>query len=840
MRDSCGGTIHRGRETHRRRGARIVKTLCRPRYTEVVVRFHAAFLSSYTLCALAFAPFAAAQIETAAAAVERLRESKLDPRECYRVRDIAFTAEDARFYLTDGYLIFRRPVNGVTVSALFSADTASGDGEVLLIPPHRSERISLASFTQSPTLNQHFKTALFVFSDGTGEELRRQVAATNARRAPEEGLLLAQRWDSTVQNIAASFTTRLVRDLLGTRRTENGFFYAAVSTPALGNFDLVIDPRARNQVTAGQISDRDGRSFFDLWMHFEARSFRDRRRQRDAIENKLSDYKLDVTLTPELGLKAVTEMTLTPAQTGERAAAFDISPRMRVTGASIDGKPVELFQREGVRANLIRGDDNELFLLVAPEELEAGRPYRVRIEHEGNVVTHAGNKVYYVASRGNWYPQGGLQFSTYETVFRYPKNLRLVSSGDLVEDATSGDTRITRRRAGSPIRLLGFNLGEYEQISTNRAGYLIDVYANKQFEAALTRVPMFAPLPAPFPRRNAVTRPELTPLPLPASPVERLKHVAGEVGAALEFMASRFGPPPLKTLTVSPIPGTFGQGFPGLLYLSTMAYLDPADRPWSQRSESHRLFFSELIHAHETAHQWWGNTVISAGYQDDWLQEALANYSAVMFLERRKGPRLLDAVLEDYKRHLLSKTPDGEEVQSVGPVTQGLRLQSSKNPDAWRTIMYEKGTWILHMLRRQLGDERFLALLADLTKRYRFAPLSTAAFQSAASEQMPATAPDRKLEAFFENWVYGTGVPALKVAHTVRGTAPRVRVTVTVTQTGVGDDFSVDVPVEIQIPRSRPVTRWVRTSNEPATIQLTAAAAPTRVVVDPGNSILKR
>src|SRR5205085_3994630 len=62
---------------------------------------------------------------------------------------------------------------------------------------------------------------------------------------------------------------------------------------------------------------------------------------------------------------------------------------------------------------------------------------------------------------------------------------------------------------------------------------------------------------------------------------------------------------PLKTLTVSPIPGAFGQGFPGLLYLSTLAYLNTSDLPMPMRTESQKRFLSELLQAHETAHQWW-------------------------------------------------------------------------------------------------------------------------------------------------------------------------------------------------------------------------------------------
>src|SRR6188474_3777791 len=127
----------------------------------------------------------------------------------------------------------------------------------------------------------------------------------------------------------------------------------------------------------------------------------------------------------------------------------------------------------------------------------------------------------------------------------------------------------------------------------------------------------------------------MIPQPLP-NPAARLQQLANDIGATFDEMTARFGKPPVKTLTVSPIPGRFGQGFPGLLYLSTLVYLDPSERPLRSNSPQ-QIFFSEVLHAHEIGHQWWGNGVTSADYQDDWLMEALANYSALWSLERKKG-----------------------------------------------------------------------------------------------------------------------------------------------------------------------------------------------------------
>src|SRR5262249_32024817 len=150
-----------------------------------------------------------------------------------------------------------------------------------------------------------------------------------------------------------------------------------------------------------------------------------------------------------------------------------------------------------------------------------------------------------------------------------------------------------------------------------------------------------------------------------------------------------------------------GQGFPGLIYLSTLSYMNPDERPASARAPRQQTFFSDLIQAHEVAHQWWGNVVAPDGYQDDWILEALAQYSSLMWIEKKKGVKALEDVLEDYRNDLLRTGADGRTLDSAGPLTWGYRIDNSENPDAWRTITYEKGAWVMHMLRRRLGDAGF-------------------------------------------------------------------------------------------------------------------------------------
>jgi len=306
----------------------------------------------------------------------------------------------------------------------------------------------------------------------------------------------------------------------------------------------------------------------------------------------------------------------------------------------------------------------------------------------------------------------------------------------------------------------------------------------------------------------------------------------------LEFMAGKFGPPPLRTLTVSPIPGRFGQGFPGLLYLSTISYLPAEQRPVPATNEYLQTFFSDLLHAHEVAHQWWGNTVSTSSASDVWMMEALANYSALLFLEKSKGPKLLESCLSEYRKRLLTETSDGRTRESMGPIIWGTRLLSSQAPEAWQSIVYEKGSWIIHMLRRRLGDDRFYALLAELTRRYNRSTLTTDQFRVMAAKYMPPGSPDPTLETFFENWVYATGIPTLHMDYSVRGKTAPFTVTGKVTQSGVDPDFSTWVPVEIHFRAGKPVVQWVKTDSEPAHFSVTLKQAPLRVALDPSDSIL--
>jgi hypothetical protein len=753
----------------------------------------------------------------------------LDPAECYRVLDLNFSKEDVKVYLGSGYLVFAKPVRGTHLGAVFVAND-SGDADVLLLPPTRSERSSLATFTNSPNLEEHFKTAAMVFTDGTGDDLLAGLQNNPAsKKSAEMGGLIAERWTPVLSNLISSFETRVVYDVLSAQR-DSGIFYLAVSGNKLDNFDVLYDPTAQDQILVGKLGYRENRAYFNTWTAFQARSFRNGAPPR-GVAYALDNVRLEASIQPDLTMRAVTRATLTFERGQPRTAVpFNLSASMRVTAASVDGHPAEIFDRESLRAgliqaaNLVQASDDRQFLLIPDAALDPAAPHQIEIQHEGAVIRDAGNQVYYVGSRGTWYPRTGGGVASYDLSFRYPKSLTVAATGTPLEDRIEGDWRITHVKTGTPVRFAGFNLGNFQSVVQEHNGYRIELYANRQLESALAPRVIAPAMPTAeeaFPRRHARASDALTPPAAgPLDSTGRMAQLTRNLLDALDFMTEEFGPSPIRNLAITPIPGGFGQGFPGLVYLSTLAYINPSQLPPPLRQRSEETFFSELLETHEVAHQWWGNLVVPASYHDDWLIESLANYSALLLLERKKGVKALDAVLDDYRTHLLGKTDSGRTLESAGPIVWGYRLESSLAPDAWRAVTYEKGTWIVHMLRRRLGDEKFLALLREISSRHH--SIGTEEFRLLARQYAPKS-PDPDLKVFFDNWVYGTGVPAVKLTYTWRG----AKLIGTLVQRDVDDAFSAYVPVEVQT-GSKSEVYWLATGSDSA-FSIPVKSRPTKV-----------
>src|SRR6266851_1331415 len=186
----------------------------------------------------------------------------------------------------------------------------------------------------------------------------------SGRKSLEMGALLAEKWTPVLTNVQNGFEIRLIQDLLSPSR-EGGMLFLALSGKQMGNFDMLYDPHSREQIMAGQLTEREGRLTYNVWTSFAARSNRTGANKPPESGFSLARYRIDAALDPDLRMKVRTRVAVRVGARALRVLPFDISRAMHVTAARLDGAPAELFFQESVRGRALRGTDNDVFLLIA-------------------------------------------------------------------------------------------------------------------------------------------------------------------------------------------------------------------------------------------------------------------------------------------------------------------------------------------------------------------------------------------------------------------------------------------------------------------------------------------
>ena len=188
---------------------------------------------------------------------------------------------------------------------------------------------------------------------------------------------------------------------------------------------------------------------------------------------------------------------------------------------------------------------------------------------------------------------------------------------------------------------------------------------------------------------------------------------------------------------------------------------------------------------HEIAHQWFGNAVTESDWNDVWLSEGFATYFTLLFIEHAYGRDEFAAGLRDSRKTVLdfyAKTP-------------GYRVVHEKLADmthVTNAMTYQKGSWVLHMLRQQMGDDRFWAGIRDYYARFRNANASTTDFRLAMER-----ASGQDLAPFFQQWLYRGGVP--RIDGTWQWDATSRQLVVLLTQSQPGEPFQLPLDIGISL-----------------------------------------
>jgi aminopeptidase N len=146
--------------------------------------------------------------------------------------------------------------------------------------------------------------------------------------------------------------------------------------------------------------------------------------------------------------------------------------------------------------------------------------------------------------------------------------------------------------------------------------------------------------------------------------------------------------------------------------------------------------------AHEFAHQWWGNMVTNRDWTHFWLNEGIANFMTAAYFEHRFGREKYLAQIEEYRAAY-------EEVRVAGKDKSLVFPDWNKPSREDRRLVYDKGAYVTHLLRQEMGDQAFWKGLKEYTRKYWGKSVTTIDFQNAMEKSSR-----KDLSAFFNKWVY--------------------------------------------------------------------------------------
>ena len=525
---------------------------------------------------------------------------------------------------------------------------------------------------------------------------------------------------------------------------------------------------------------------------------------------RVSYYKLDLDVFPNLERISGSTTLLINFDESTDAITLELAPSLQLLGAKDAATGQEITMER------LPGPPEYFIELTFAQTQAAGTERLIEIEYEGTPGSSGfgsfvfsqrdGHPHFWTLSQPygarDWFPNLNIpsaKADSSDVIVRAPAALKVASNGLLKRDEMLPEERREWHwRSRYPI-----------------ANYLISITgaAYTVYESTFDYDAMNA-----MPVRHHIYAGADSP---------ELRSQADQVLPMLELFTELFGPYPFIEEQYGH--AMFGRG--GGMEHQTMS--------------SMANFSSPLI-AHELAHQWFGNAITCAGWEDIWLNEGFATYAEGLVIEAFEG----EEAFANWRRGLVNRvtTSPAEDVSVVVP-------ESAVNPAEPEqsiarifryNISYAKAALVLHQLRYKIGDEAFWGLLrAWMQSEFRYKSASTEDFISFSEQQTGL-----HLRRFFDAWLYGRGFPEFVLRYASRpvaetASAYRYRINISQQNAATGEvsqDFSL--PLELRIPLQSAAGDTLITIENPefpVELDLILAAKPKGVPeIDPAHQLIKR
>jgi len=664
------------------------------------------------------------------------------------VSGITIVRDAARFDLEQGTLALLSPVGGRVVAAAFV-----GRGTFRFEPPTLREREHLYRYVESETLEEEFTTLFLLFTDSTEAELRRAVTFGPASAGGSFAAVIKESLEDLGEKDAKEVEPDVMRALLN--GGAPGLFFARVRRRHGDPFLLEVSPYAEEGVSLGRRrKERGVRPYTEPMSQFATANATDGLGHTATIRRYAIETWLPRDTWGNLSFAATAAIDIVADDLGGPWMGFRLYPELVVDSARWD---------DGTEALVFKGEKNPVLWVRADPAIGPGTSRTLTVSYHGELIERYGD-AFFIRSSIAWYPHPlhGRHAATFDLTYHSPTSYILASVGDLVDSSSADNVLTSRWKAESPIRNASFNIGLFE--------------------------------------RREVTEPGVVPVTLLWS--DEIRRREGDVGvdvsSSLKFYQSMYGDAPVSHVFATEIPYGHGEAFPGFVHLSWLTFLS-----------TDKAGADEVFRAHEVAHQWWGIAVDFDSYHDQWLSEGFAQFSGLWYLQTVRGDnKRYFGMLREWREDLGRRHRWPVEKGSAGPISLGYRSQTSSTTDDYGIVVYEKGAWVVHMLRvllldlQTMKEDRFTAMMKEFYRTYRGRRASTADFRRVVERY---TGID--MGWFFRQWVDGTAFPTYRVAYRVERDADgRYRVHLRVRQDGVPEDFEMYVPVSVDLGNDR----WAR------------------------------
>ena len=229
---------------------------------------------------------------------------------------------------------------------------------------------------------------------------------------------------------------------------------------------------------------------------------------------------------------------------------------------------------------------------------------------------------------------------------------------------------------------------------------------------------------------------------------------------------------------------------------------------------------AEDLMAHEIAHQWFGDMATEKSFAHLWLSEGFATYMTDLYLEHQYGRTHMEQRLQNERQQVIafSKTNQRPVVDSTTDLMSLLNANS-----------YQKGGWVLHMLRNEVGDSMFQKIIQTYYQQYKGRNAETRDFEKVAEDVS-----GKELKWFFDQWLYQPRIPKLDISWAYNSNQT---ITFYINQSG---DMPFRFPLEIAVTldNGQTVVKKYEIKDLMTIIRLSLKSKPVKVVVDPNTNLL--